>query len=75
MAQARRVPIPIPAPITGASLTTSTKPVRSTGDEVSGRLAVHPARPIPFNHILCDLVSNVGGGHEPAVHAFSRGFA
>jgi hypothetical protein len=71
MAQAKYVPIPIQALITGASLTTSTKTIRSIYNELFARLSVHPARPIPLNH----LVSNVAGVHGPAVHAFSREFA
>jgi hypothetical protein len=64
MAQARRVPIPIWARITGASLTTSTKSIRSTYDAPA---AGHPGRSIPLELVVSGFVPDGDDAHERAV--------
>jgi hypothetical protein len=64
MAQARRVPIPCRARITGASLTTSTGSIQSTNDASAMR---HSARPIPVSLIDLWFALNVTDAGEPAV--------
>jgi len=66
MAQARRVPNPIRARITGASLTTSTKPFRSTYETAA---AGHPARSMPLNLIVSGFVPDGTGVNGRAVQA------
>ena len=65
MAQAKHVPIPIRARITGASLTTSTK----TYDAPAARNA---ARRIGLNQTRCDLLADATSAHKRAVPVVSR---
>ena len=67
MAQANYVPIAIRALITGASLTTSTKSVRSTCYAAAG----HPALPILLIQTLCALLADVTSAHKRTVPAVS----
>ena len=67
MAQAKHVPIPIRARIIGASLTTSTKSIRSACDATAG----HPALPILLNQTLCALLADVISADRRTVAAVS----
>lgn len=69
MAQAKHVPIPIRAGITGASLTTSTKSTRSTYEAPAAGRA---ARRIAFNQTLCELLAEVTSTPKRADPAVSR---
>jgi len=69
MAQAKHVPIPIRARITGASLTTSTKSFRSTYDAPAAGSA---ARRIGLDQTVCDLSAYATRTHKRAVTAVSR---
>ena len=69
MAQAKHVRISIRAGITGASLTTSTKSIRSTYDAPAAR---YPARSIPLNLPPPDLLADVTGAHRRTVTGVAR---
>ncbi len=55
MAQAKHVPSPIRAPITGADPKPSTNPIRAAYAEYLATLAGHPPRPIPVFADAVDL--------------------
>jgi hypothetical protein len=69
MAQAKLVRIPIRARITGASLTTSTKSIRSTSDAPA---AGHAARRIGLDQTLCEVWAEATSAHKRGVPAVSR---
>ena len=69
MAQAKHVPIPIWAGITGASLTTSTKSIRSAYEVPA---ASYPARSLPLNLTPPDLLADVTGANQRTVTAVAR---